>query len=123
MGALGRAILSAVGADGGVAGGGAGTNWTGTFRPRRGTHVLITSIFVCNKDAAVKKFSVGYSADGGVFDDPGTVRHLYNEVPLQPDDTFLLGAGGAFIPLGAGDTLYVDGEANVHFTVFGEESS
>ncbi len=122
MGALGRAILSAAGtADGGVAGGGA--NWTATFRPLRGTHVLITSIFICNTDAAAKKFSVGYSADGGVFDDPGTVRNLYDQVTLQPQDTFIVGAGGAFIPLGAGDTLYVDGQTNVHFTVFGEESS
>lgn len=121
MGALGRAILSAVGADGGVAGGGAG--WTATFRPRRGTHVLITSIFICNTDAAVKNFSVGYSADGGTFDDPGTVFNLYDQVALQPGDTFIVGAGGAFVPLGSGDTLYVNGESNVHFTVFGEEQS
>jgi hypothetical protein len=121
MGALGRAILSAVGADGGVAGGGA--DWTATFRPRRGTHVLITSIFICNTDAAAKKFSVGYAADGGTITSPGTVRTLYDQVTLQPGDTFIVGAGGAFIPLGAGDTLYVDGEANVHFTVWGEEQS
>ena len=122
MGALGRAILAvASDADGGVAGGGA--NWTATFQPRRGTHVLITSIFICNTDAAAMKFSIGYAADGGTITSPGTVRHLYNQVTLQPDDTFIVGAGGAFIPLGAGDTLYVDGQNNIHFTVFGEESS
>lgn len=118
MGALGRAILNVAGADGGVAGG--GSNWTAVFRPRRGTHVLITSIFICNADNASKKFSIGYSADGGTIADPGTVRLLYNQVPLQPDDTFIVGGGGAFIPLGAGDTLYVDAETNVSITVFGE---
>ena len=66
---------------------------------------------------------MGYSADGGTAEAPGTVRTLYHQVIVQPKDTFIVGAGGAFIPLGAGDTLYVDGQLNIHFVVFGEEQS
>jgi len=94
------------------------TTLTALYTVPGATSVTVSTLSICNRNAAVRTFRVAVAV-GGVADDPS--QYLFYDVTLPGNDSIFATIG---ITLGAGDVVRVYASATgLSFSLFGVEVS